>query len=79
MKHTFARFPSVDVDVYPATAFTLNYFADRMPAGGVVVVDDYGFTTCAGAKQAVDEFVAANASWRFFHLLTGQGILIRAA
>lgn len=69
----------VDVDVYPATRFSLDHFAQRVDVGGVVIVDDYGFTTCAGAKKAVDEFVAENDSWRFFHLITGQGLLVRAS
>lgn len=70
----------VDVDVYPTTRFCLEYFAPRVLVGATIVVDDYGFTTCRGAKKAVDEFVAANARqfWAM-HLLTGQAVLTRVA
>ena len=68
----------IDVDVYPATKFCLEFFAPRVLAGSTIVVDDYGFTTCPGAKKAVDEFVAANAqSFWAMHLLTGQAVLTR--
>jgi O-methyltransferase len=70
----------VDVDVYPITAFCLEFFAPRMVTGAMIVVDDYGFITCRGAKQAVDEFAAANSSrFRAMHLLTGQAILMRVS
>lgn len=66
----------LDVDVYPITRFCLDFFATRLVRGALVVVDDYGFTTCPGAKQAVDEFVAARPGFRMLHLLTGQAVII---
>lgn len=66
----------IDVDVYPITRFCLDFFAPRLVTGGTIVVDDYGFTTCAGARKAVDEFVAANSRFRVLHLLTAQAVLI---
>jgi O-methyltransferase len=72
-------FPLVhlDVDVYPVTAHALEFIAPRMLRGGWIVVDDYGFTTCPGAKKAVDEFAAAHPEFTAMHLLTGQAVLIR--
>lgn len=67
----------VDVDVYEVTVHALEFLAPRMIAGGFVVVDDYGFTTCPGAKKAVDEFAAAHAEYAAVHLLTGQALLTR--
>lgn len=66
----------LDVDVYPITRFCLDFFATRLVRGALIVVDDYGFTTCPGAKQAVDEFAAANPGFRMLHLLTGQAVLV---
>jgi hypothetical protein len=66
----------IDVDVYPATRFSLEYFAPRLAAGATIVVDDYGFKSCPGVKQAVDEFAAVNPGFRVIHLLTGQALLI---
>lgn len=67
----------IDVDVYPATEFCLRFFAPRLARGGVMIVDDYGFVTCPGAKRAVDEFVTATPAFRMLHLLSGQAILFR--
>lgn len=65
----------IDVDVYPVTKFCLEFFASRTIPGSVIVVDDYGFITCKGAKKAVDEFVSSNSSFNLFHLLTGQALI----
>lgn len=70
-------FVHIDVDVYPATDFCLRFFAPRLASGAVIVVDDYGFLTCPGAKKAVDEFIAQAPDFRLFHLLTGQAVLFR--
>ena len=43
----------------------------------MVVVDDYGFTTCPGATAAVDAFVAAHPEYATVHLLSGQCVLVR--
>ena len=67
----------IDVDVYPVTKFCLQFFADRTIPGSVIIVDDYGFITCKGAKKAVDEFVHANPSFKLFHLLTGQALILK--
>lgn len=67
----------VDVDVYPVTLFALNYLADRLVTGGIVVVDDYGFRRTKGAWKAVEEFVETRADYCRLHLLTGQAVLIR--
>lgn len=70
-------FAHLDVDVYPVMKHALEFFAPRVVAGGLMVVDDYGFTTCRGTRQAVDEFTAGHAEYRVFHLLTGQALLVR--
>lgn len=67
----------LDVDVYPTTAFCLRFFAPRLADDAVMVIDDYGFVTCPGVKQAADEFVAEHPQFRLWHLLTGQAILTR--
>lgn len=70
-------FVHLDVDVYPVMRHALAFFAPRMQAGSLIVVDDYGFITCQGARRAVDEFAGAHAEFRFVHLLTGQALLVR--
>jgi O-methyltransferase len=70
-------FVHLDVDVYPPTAFCLRFFAPRLADGALMVIDDYGFVTCPGVKQAADEFVAEFPQFRLWHLLTGQALLWR--
>lgn len=72
-------FVHIDVDVYPVTRLCLEFFAGRIRSGSFIVVDDYGFTTCRGAREAVDEFVTASPQFKRVHLLTGQALLIRVA
>ena len=67
----------LDVDVYPITRFCLDFFGPRMVPGGVIVMDDYGTTTCEGVKKAVDEFKASNPGFRVLHLLTGQAVVTK--
>jgi O-methyltransferase len=70
-------FAHLDVDVYPVMRHALEFFSARIEPGSLMVVDDYGFVTCRGTREAVDEFVRGHANYRFFHLLTGQALLIR--
>jgi O-methyltransferase len=70
-------FVHVDLDLYEPTAFSLPRVARKLVPGGIILLDDYGFVTCRGAKEASDEFLKAGG-FRHFHLLTGQCILIKS-
>ena len=70
-------FVHIDVDVYPPTAFCLDFFAPRLAPGAMMVVDDYGVVTCPGAQKAVDDFVRDNPGFRRLHLLSGQAVIFR--
>ncbi len=48
----------LDTDWYESTRCELENLFPRLAPGGVLIVDDYGHW--AGAKQAVDEYVAEN-------------------
>jgi O-methyltransferase len=71
-------FVHIDVDVYPPTAFCLDFFSTRLAPGAWMVVDDYGVVTCPGAQKAVDDFVRDNPTFSKVHLLTGQALVFRA-
>ncbi len=71
------HFVHFDVDIYDPTIFGLQFFHKRLAPGGVIIVDDYGFTTCPGVKKAVDEFVAMTPGYFSMSLLTGQYILVK--
>jgi hypothetical protein len=47
----------LDTDWYESTRHELEHLYSRVPAGGVVIFDDY--STWQGARKAVDEFIAA--------------------
>ena len=79
LSHESFGFVHVDVNVYPPTAHCLRFFAPRLADHALMVIDDYGFVTCPGVKQAADEFVAEFPQFRLWHLLTGQAILWRIA
>lgn len=70
------RLVHIDVDLYQPTLDSLEFFYPRLVDGGIVVMDDYGFLTCLGAKQAADKF-AQSAGTRVLHLPTGQGVLFK--
>ncbi len=70
-------FVHIDVDIYSATRDCLNFFADAVVSGGIIVVDDYGFLTCVGCKVAVDEFLKQRTGFTHISLDTGQCLLIR--
>ncbi|HKE82335.1 MAG TPA: TylF/MycF/NovP-related O-methyltransferase [Vicinamibacterales bacterium] len=72
-------FVHIDVDVFPITKFCLEFFGPLVSLGAMVVIDDYGFRTCPGAKKAVDDFMIDNTAFRRLHLLTGQAALVRIA
>jgi O-methyltransferase len=46
----------LDTDWYESTRHELEQLYDRVPSGGVVIIDDYDYWE--GSRKAVDEFVA---------------------
>lgn len=66
----------IDVDIYQSVNDCMEFFYPRLAPGGIMVFDDYGFVTCPGAKQAVDEFFAEKPEWPCY-LPTGQCVVIK--
>jgi O-methyltransferase len=50
-------FAYLDMDFYQSTYEVLKFLIDRMPKGGIAVIDDYGFFS-EGVKTAVSEIGA---------------------
>jgi len=65
----------VDVDLYEPTLASLVFFWPKVVEGGALVCDDYGFKTCPGARQAVDEFFS-ELGLAVLELTTGQALAI---
>lgn len=51
-------FAHVDADLYESVRQACEFVYPRMEKGGFIVFDDYGASTCPGAKKAVAEFFA---------------------
>jgi len=66
----------VDVDIYEPTRDSVEFFYPRLSAGGLLVCDDYGFTTCPGATRAVDEFLNDKPE-KMIALPDGGGVFIK--
>ncbi len=73
--HRFS-FVHIDVDIYQSVLDSCEFFYTRMTPGGIMLFDDYGFESCPGAKQAVDEFFADKVE-RPCYLPTGQCVVTK--
>jgi O-methyltransferase len=69
-------FIHVDVDLHQPTSDALRFFYPRLSAGGVLVCDDYGCTTCPGATEAIDRFLSDKPE-KMISLDAGGGFLIK--
>ena len=67
---------SIDVDFYEPTRDSFAFFFERLVPGGAILCDDYGFSTCPGAKKAMDE-AAASVGRQVVHVPTGQGLVLK--
>ena len=68
----------IDVDLYEPTLESLRFFYPRLVRGGVIVLDDCGFTLCPGAFRAVSEYMADKPEY-VLHVPTGQGVILKGA
>jgi hypothetical protein len=75
--HLTFRLVRIDVDLYQPTLDSIAFFYERITPGGFLLLDDYGFTSCPGAKQAADEFFADKPE-RIAMLSTGQALAIKS-
>jgi O-methyltransferase len=69
-------FAHIDLDLYQGILDCLAFVYPRMPGGGVIVLDDYGFPSCPGARKAVEEFFDGKPE-RPLALMTGQALVVK--
>ena len=67
-------FAHIDLDLYQGVLDSLTFLYPRMSAGGIIVLDDFGFASCPGARRAVDEFFADKPEFPLA-LQTCQGLI----
>jgi O-methyltransferase len=68
----------IDVDVYQSGLDVLKWVWPRMPIGGVVIYDDYGFATCDGITRLVNERYLQEGAVTL-HNLNGHAVVIKTA
>ncbi len=69
-------FVHIDVDLYQPTLESIEFFYPRMNQGGLILCDDYGFTSCPGATKAINEFLQDKEE-KMISLSGGGGFLIK--
>jgi len=62
-------FVHVDVDIFKSVKDCLEFFYDKMVAGGIIMFDDYGWRSCPGVKLALEEFLIEREE---FPIITSQ-------
>ena len=67
---------SIDMNCVEPEIAAAEYFWDRIPSGGIVVLDDYAFVRHSLQKAAFDKF-ATRHDVQVLSLPTGQGLIFR--
>ena len=70
------RFCHIDVDVYDSAKDIVDWIWDRMVHGGIIVYDDYGFSTCDGITEYVEEQMHYKDRL-VLHNLNGHAVVIK--
>jgi O-methyltransferase len=70
------RLVHIDVDVYQSAKDVLSWAWPRVCTGGVVIFDDYGFSSCDGVTQLVNE-QRHQQDRVTLHNLNGHAILVK--
>jgi O-methyltransferase len=66
----------VDADIASSVGACCEFFYPRLVPGGVMIFDDYGHTSCPGAKSATDAFFAGKPE-PVMHLVTSQALILK--
>ena len=70
-------FAYLDLDIYKSTMDAMEYVWPRLERGGIIVFDDYGFASCLGVREAVDEFFSKTTA-KPLCLQTGQAVVFKS-
>lgn len=66
----------IDTDLYQPTLDALRFFWPNLNRGGMIIVDDYGNSSCPGVVSAVKEFEAETGVTAIF-LVSGQAMIFK--
>jgi hypothetical protein len=67
---------SIDMNCTGPEEEALRHFWPKMSPGGIVVLDDYGFSGHESQKRAADR-VALSVGVQVLSLPTGQGVMVK--
>jgi O-methyltransferase len=70
------RLCHIDVDVYQSAKDIVDWIWDKMVLGGIIIFDDYGFSTCDGITKYVNEQFSANGKLCLYNI-NGHAIIIK--
>jgi O-methyltransferase len=70
-------FCHIDVDVYESAKDIVDWIWNRLIPGGIIVFDDFGFSSCTGIIKYVNEQKKLNDRI-VLHNLNGHAIMIKA-
>lgn len=73
---THIRLCHIDVDIYSSAKDASSFVWKRMPVGGIIVYDDYGFRTADGVQKFVDSERKKKDRIVLYNL-NGHGIIIK--
>lgn len=76
VEHLQFRFCHIDVDVYQSAKGVVDWIWDRMVASGIIVFDDYGFATCDGVAEYVDQQLGLEDRI-VLHNLNGHAVFLK--
>ncbi len=76
LEHLTFCFVHVDLDLRDSVLDTLRFVYPRVAPGAAIVLDDYGYASCPGAREAVDGFFADKPE-EPLALQTGQAVVIK--
>lgn len=68
-------FVHVDMDIYRSVSDCCAFFYPRLCEGGILLFDDYGFKSCPGVRQAVDEYFIGQKV--IIYMPTGQAFVVK--
>jgi hypothetical protein len=69
-------FLSLDMNCAAPEVAAAEYFWPKLVPGGIILLDDYGFTAHAEQRHAFDEF-ASRKGVPLLPLPTGQGVIFK--
>ncbi len=70
-------FGHIDLDIYQSIQDATRFLWPRLSRGGFIIYDDYGFRSCPGAREAVDEFFAGTGA-KPLAMVTGQAVVFKS-